>query len=120
RVRPRPGRLTATGALALGLAVTLVVLLFPGGHGSLPAPVAAVTRYAETVPPVHRPGPGPGEQAAPVQGGHPVTATANGHPIVVRARRLGGTQGVVGASGRPFPMPPRAHGPAPGGMALRA
>src|SRR5262252_5417957 len=63
--------LAAAGAVALGLAVTLVVLLFPGGHGSLPAPVAAVARYAETVPPVHQPGPGPGERAAPVQVGHP-------------------------------------------------
>lgn len=117
RVRPRPGRLTAAGALALGLAVTLVVLLFPGGHGSLPAPVAAVTRYAETVPPLHRPGPGPGEQAAPVQVGHPVTVTANGHPIVVRTWRLGGTEVVVATSGRPFPMPPGAHGTSAGGMA---
>src|SRR5262249_35671005 len=117
RARPRPGRLTAAGAPALGLAGSLAVLLFPGGHGSLPAPVAAVTRYAETVPPLHRPGPGPGEQAAPVQVGHPVTVTANGHPIVVRTWRLGGTEVVVATSGRPFPMPPGAHGTSAGGMA---
>src|SRR5262249_54801747 len=117
RGRPRTGPPPPAAALALGLAAPLGVLSCPAGPPSRPAPVAAVTRYAEAVPPVHRPGPGPGEQAAPVQVGHPVTVTAAGHPIVVRTWRLGGTEVVVATSGRPFPMPPGAHGTSAGGMA---
>src|SRR5262249_28039919 len=91
RVRPRPGRLTAAGALALGLAVTLVVLLFPGGHGSLPAPVAAVTRYAETVPPPHRPRPGPGAPArtGPGRAGRAGAGRSPGHGDSKRASHRG-------------------------------
>jgi hypothetical protein len=108
----------AAGTLALGLAVTLVVLLLPGGGASMPAPVAAVARYAETIPPpAHQAGPGTGEQAAPVKVGHPVTMTAGGYHIVVRTWRLGGTEVVVATSGQPFPMPPGAQGTSSGGMA---
>src|SRR5215813_13187716 len=46
-------RLAGAGAVAAGLVVTLMVLLLPGGHqaGSVPAAVAAVTRYAQAIPP---------------------------------------------------------------------
>src|SRR6266516_724010 len=81
-VRPRRSWLAAAGTLALGLAVTLVVLLVPGGHASMPAPVAAVAGYAETMPPpAHQYGLGTGEQAAPVEVGHPVTMTAGGQQL---------------------------------------
>jgi hypothetical protein len=122
--RPRGGErlhrgwLAAAGALALGLAVTLVVLLLPGGRAGMPAPVAAVARYAETVPPpAHQAGLGSGEQAAPVEVGHPVAMTAGGHHIVIQTWRLGGTEVVVATSGQPFPMPPGAQGTSGGGMA---
>src|SRR5215469_5222138 len=48
--RMRRGPLAAGGALALSLAITLVVLLVPGGRPGMPAPVAAVAHYAETMP----------------------------------------------------------------------
>jgi hypothetical protein len=117
RVRPRRPWLAA-GALALGLAVTLMVLLPAGGRASMPAPVAAVARYARTMPPpAHRAGPGTGERAAPAEVGRPVTMTAGGQHIVVRTWRLGGTEVVVATSGQPFPMPPGARGTSGGGMA---
>src|SRR5712691_2127847 len=51
-------RLAGAGAVAVGLAVTLLVLLVPGGRASLPASVAAVARYAQAVPPpAGQPGP---------------------------------------------------------------
>ena len=54
----RPGnrlgwqRIAGAGVLVAGLAVTLAVLLFPGGPQtrSVPAAVAAVARYAEAIP----------------------------------------------------------------------
>jgi hypothetical protein len=117
-VRLRRSWLAAMGAFALGLAVTLVVLLLPGGHAGMPASVAAVARYAETMPPpAHQGAPGAGEQAAPVEVGHPVTMTAGGHHIVVRTWRLGGTEVAVATSGQPFPMPSSARGTSGGGMA---
>ena len=118
RVRLRRSWLAAAGTLTLGLAVTLVVLLVPGGRASMPAPVAVVARYAETMPPpAHRAGLGTGEQAAPVAVGYPVTMTAGGHHIVVRTWRLGGTEVVAATSGQPFPMPPGGHGVLGAGMA---
>ena len=116
-VRPRLRWIAAATAVTAGLAVT-VALVAPGGRAPLPAPVAAVARYAEAVPrSAHYPGPGTGGQAAPVEVGHPVTVTAGGHPMVVRTWRLGGTEVVVATSGRPFPMPPGAQGTSGGGMA---
>ena len=119
-VRRRWRRLAGAGALALGLAVTFLVLLLPGGRASMPAPVAAVARYAQTMPPAWQPEPGTGWRTAPVEVGHPVTLTAGGQPIVVRTWRLGGTEAVVAVSGRPFPMPPGAQGASGGGMAWSA
>jgi len=117
-VRLRRSRLAAAGTLALGLAVTLVVLLVPGGRASMPAPVAAVARYAETMPlPAHRAGPGTGGQAPRVEVGNPVMMTVGGQHIVVRTWRLGGTEAVVATSRQPFPMPPGAQGTSGGGMA---
>jgi anti-sigma factor RsiW len=130
RTSPRPPRrgvrlgwrrLAGAGTLALGVAVTVGVLLMPGGRASMPAAVAAVARYAETVPPpAQQPEPGTGPRAAPVEVGPPVTITAGGQRIVVRTWRLGGTEAVVAVSGRPFPMPPGAQGMSGGGMAWSA
>ena len=120
-VRQRWRRLAGAGILALGAAVTAVVLLVPGGQAGMPAAVAAVARYAETVPPPARqPEPGTGPRAAPVEVGVPVTITAGGQRIVVRTWRLGGTEAVVAVSGRPFPMPPGAQGMSGEGMAWSA
>jgi hypothetical protein len=84
----------------------------------MPASVAAVARYAETMPPpAHQAGPSVGEQAAPVEVGHSVTMTAGGHQIVMRTWRLGGTEVVVATSGQAFPMPSGARGTSGGGMA---
>src|SRR5215472_18835307 len=47
-VRLRWRRLAGAGAVALGVAVTIGVLLMPGGRASMPAAVAAIARYAET------------------------------------------------------------------------
>jgi anti-sigma factor RsiW len=106
------------GAGAVGLAAVTVVLVMPGGRASMPAAVAAVAGYAETVPPpAQQPGPGTGPRAAPVQVGAPVTITVGGQPIVVRTWQLGSTVAVVAESGRPFPMPPGAQGMSGGGMA---
>ena len=113
-------RLAGAGAVAAGLVITLMVLLFPGGRqaGSVPAAVAAVARYAQVIPPPT------GEQhpqhAAPVEVGQPVTVTAGGQRIVLRTWRLGGTEAVVAVSGRPFPMPARARGMSGRGMAWSA
>jgi len=93
------------------------VLLLPGGRAGMPAPVAAVARYAETMPPARQPEPSTGWPTTPVPVGHPVTLTAGGQRIVVRTWRLGGTEAVVAVSGRPFPMPPGAQGASGGGMA---
>jgi hypothetical protein len=127
RQRPRRGglprwhRLAGAGALALGLAVTLAALLLPDGRASVPAAVAAVARYAQTVPPPARqPEPGGGPRTGPIEVGRPVTMTADGQRIVVRTWRLGGTEAVVAVSDRPFPMPPGAQGAPGGGMAWSA
>jgi hypothetical protein len=120
-VRQRWRRLAGAGTLALGAAVTAVVLLMPGGRASMPAAVAAVARYAETVPPpAQQPELGTGPRAGPVEVSPPVTITAGGQRIVVRTWRLGGTEAVVAVSGRPFPMPTGAHGMSGGGMAWSA
>lgn len=125
--RARPGRrlrwrpLAAGGALAAGVVVALVVLLLPGGHqtGSVPAAVAAVARYAQTVPaPV--PDQHPNGRARPVEVGHPVTVTAGGQRIVLRTWRLGGTEAVVAVSDQPFTRPAHAQGESGGGMAWSA
>src|SRR5258706_67081 len=74
--RARPDRrllqgLAGAAALAVGLAVTLVVLLLPGGPAVVPAAVAAVARYAQAVPPPAR-DQHPGARVAPVEVGRPV------------------------------------------------
>jgi anti-sigma factor RsiW len=124
--RPRPrvwlrqGVLAAVGALALAAAAALAVLDLPGGRAGMPAPVAAVARYAEALPhPVHQPKPSEGGQAA-VELGRPVTLAAGGQRIIVRTWRLGGIEVVVATSGRPFPMPRGAQGTPSGGMAWSA
>src|SRR5215470_4061569 len=91
--RQRPGQgmrlrwrwLAAAGGLAATAAVTVAVLL-PSGRetGATPAAVAAVARYAQTVPPARHPGPGPGWPGAPVEVGHPVTVAAGGQQMVLR------------------------------------
>ena len=123
--RPRDGVrlgwrwLTAAGALAAAVAVTVAVVLLPGGGqaGSMPAAVAAVARYAQTIPPAPHPGPGPGR---PVEVGRPVTVTAGGQRMVLRVWQLGRVEAVVAVSAQPFPMPAPAHGVTSGGMAWTA
>ncbi len=124
RPRARPGRrrawwrLAGAGTLATGLAVTLLVVILPGGHqaGRVPEAVMAVVRYARAIP--ASPGgqhPPPGGRPAPVEIGRPVTVTADGQQIVMRTWRLGGTEAVVAVSGQAFPMPPgAASAPGPG------
>ena len=91
------------------------------GHqaGSVPPAVAAVTRYAQTIPAPqgkqHLP---PGGRAVPV--GRPVTVTAGGQQIVMQTWRLGGTKAVVAVSAQPFPRPARAQRMSGGGMAWTA
>ena len=117
-IRLRRSWIAAAGALAVGLAVTLVVLLLPAGRATMPAPVAAVAHYAETLrSPGHQAGLGTGEHAAPLRVGHPVTITAGGHRIVLRTWRLAGIEVAEARSGQPFPMPPGARGMTGGGMA---
>jgi anti-sigma factor RsiW len=113
--------LAAAGALAATVAVTVAVLL-PSGHeaGTMPAAVAAVARYAQTVPPARRPGPGPGRPGAPVEVGHPVTVAAAGQQMVLRTWRLGTVEAVVAVSAQPFAMPASAHGVTGPGMAWTA
>jgi hypothetical protein len=126
RPQGRPGRrqawwrLAGAATLAAGLAVTLLMVLLPGGRqtGSMPAAVAAVARYAQAVPPPAREQPAhPGGPAAPVQVGRPVTVTVGGQQILMRTWRLGGTEAVVAVSGQPFPMPPGAASMSGAGMA---
>ena len=120
-VRLRWRRLAGAGTLALGVAVTVGVLLMPGGRASMPAAVAAVARYAEKVPPpIRQPETGPGPRVGPVEVGSPVTITAGGQRIVIRTWRLGRTEAVTAVSGQPFPMPPGAQGMSGGGMAWSA
>jgi anti-sigma factor RsiW len=111
--------LAGAAALAVGLAVTLVVLLLPGGRAVVPAAVAAVARYAQAVPPPAR-DQHPGARVAPVEVGRPVIVTAGGQRIVMRTWRLGATEAVVAVSGQPFPMPDRAQAVPGGGMAWSA
>ena len=90
-VRRRWRRLAGAGTLALGAAVTAVVVLMPGGRASMPAAVAAVARYAETVPPpAQQLEPGRGPRAVPVEVSPPVMITAGGQRIVLRTWRLAG------------------------------
>jgi anti-sigma factor RsiW len=103
--------LAAAGGLAATVAVSVAVLLPSGrGTGATPAAVAAVARYAQTVPPARHPGPGPGRPGAPVEVGHPVTVAAGGQQMVLRVWRLGDVEAVVAVSAQPFAMPARAHG----------
>jgi len=126
RQSARPGRrlrwrrIAGAGALAAGLAVTLIVFLLPGGRqtGSVPAAVAAVARYARAVPSPAQPY--PDRRAAPVPVGRPVTVTAGGQQVVMRTWRLGGVEAVVAVSGRPFLRPPGAADASGGGMAWSA
>src|SRR6516164_7605220 len=116
-------RLAGAGVLAAGVAITLMLILLPGGHqaGGIPAAVAAVARYAQTIPsPAADQHPYSGGRAAPVEVGRPVTVAAGGQRIVLRTWRLGGTEVVVAVSGQPFPMPAQAQGMAGGGMAWSA
>jgi hypothetical protein len=120
-VRPRWGWLAGAGTLAAGLAVIVMVLLLPGGRAGVPAAVAAVARYAETIPaPALQPEPHRGHRAAPVEVGRPVTVTAGGQRILVRTWQVDGVEAVVAVSGQPFPMPPGAQGMPGGGMAWSA
>lgn len=120
--RPRRRWLAVAGTLAAALAVTLAVLLLPGGAtGSVPAAVGAVARYAEKVlPAAGGPRSRPGGRAAPVEVGGPATLTAGRQRIVVRTWRLGGVYAVVAVSGLPFPMPASAQGISGSGMAWSA
>ena len=121
RMRLRWHWLAGAGTLAAGLAVTLMVVLLPGGRASVPAAVAAVARYAEAIaPPAWQQTPGMGQRATPVEVGRPVTLTAGRQKIVVRTWRLGRVEAVVAVSGRPFPMPSGAQGASSGGMAWSA
>ena len=110
--------LAGAGTLAAAAAAT-VALLLPGGRetADIPAAVAAVAHYAETVPPAPHPGAGPGGPAAPVEVGQPVRVAAGGQQMVLRVWRLGRTEAVVAVSSRPFPMPTRARGAGGQGMA---
>ena len=113
-------RLAGAGAVAGGLAVTLIVLLLPGGRqaGSVPAAVAAVARYAQALsPPTGDQHP---QRAAPVEVGRPVTVTVGEQRIVLRTWRLGGAEAVVAVSDHPFPMPASARGVSGRGMAWSA
>jgi len=115
--------LAGAGSLAVGVVATLAIVLLPGGRSaeSMPAAVAAVAHYAQTVrEPAGEPYPQPGWRAAPVEVGHPVMVTAGGQRIVLRTWRLGGTEAVVAVSGQSFPMPASAVGAAGGGMAWSA
>jgi hypothetical protein len=121
RARLRWRWLAGAGALAATVAVTVAVLLLPGGReaASMPASVAAVARYAETVSARHQEA-GSGRAAAPVEVGRPVTVAAGGQRMVLRVWRLGRVKAVVAVSARPFPMPSRARGVTGGGMAWTA
>src|SRR5260370_27283746 len=119
RRRARPGRrlrgrwLAAAGTGAAALLVTLIVSLVPGGYQaqSVPAAVAAVARYARTVPsPAVAPGAHPDRQVVPVGVGRPVTVTAGGQQIVVRTWPLGSPQAGWAGSCRPLSLPARAPG----------
>jgi anti-sigma factor RsiW len=122
RARLRWHWLAGAGAVAAAVAVAVAVLLLPGGREApaMPAAVAAVARYAETIPPAPGQGPGPGGPAAPVEVGHPVTVAAGGQRMVLRTWRLGDVEAVVAVSAQPFAMPARARGMAGPGMAWTA
>jgi len=113
--------LVGAGAVAAAVAAAVAGLL-PGGResGSMPAAVAAVARYADTVPAAAHPGPGPGGLAVPVEVGHPVTVAAGGQRMVLRTWRLGRVEAVVAVSAQPFPMPARARSMTGPGMAWTA
>jgi hypothetical protein len=110
--------LAAAGAVAAAVAVT-VALLVPGGPetGSMPAAVAAVARYAKTIPATWQQEPGSQPAGTPVEVGHPVSLAAGGQQMVLRVWRLGRVEVVVAVSGQPFPMPARARGVTGPGMA---
>ena len=115
--------LAGAGMVAAGVAITLTLILLPGGHQAdgLPAAVAAVARYAQAISSQagdqHSPSVG---RAAPVEVGRPVTVTAGGQRIVLRTWRLGGAEAVVAVSDHPFAMPGRAQRVSNGGMAWSA
>src|SRR5215472_12451776 len=111
--------LAAAAALAVGLAVTVTMLLLPAGQQGVPAAVAVVVRHAELVLP---PAPPPGQElrARPVQIGQPVTMTAGRQRIEVRTWRLGRIEAVVAVSRQPFAMPHGADGVPGAGMAWTA
>jgi hypothetical protein len=113
-------RLVGAATFAVAAAIALTMVLLPGGHqtGRVPAAVAAVARYAQTIALPARGQPSYSGQAVEV--GRPMTVTAGGQRIVVRTWRLGGTEAVVAVSGQPFPMPARAQGVAGRGMAWSA
>jgi len=115
--------LAGAGMIAAGVAITLTLILLPGGHqaGGLPAAVAAVARYAQAIPsPAGAQHSHTGGRAAPVEVGRPVTVTAGGQRIVLRTWRLGGAEAVVAVSDHPFPVPGRAQRVTSGGMAWSA
>lgn len=113
--------LAGAGTLAAGLAAAVLLVLLPTGHPGVPAPVAAVARYAAAIPPPARPPePGASQRPAPVKVGHPVTMTAGGQRIVVATWRVDGVDAAVAVSGRPFPMPPGGEAGSGAGMAWSA
>jgi len=118
--RARWQQRAGAAALALGLAITLLVVLLPGGPGtpSVPAAVTAVARYAQAVrSQEHFHG---GTMGVPVAVGRPVTVTIRGQRIEMRTWRLGSAEAVIAVSGQPFPMPAGAHAASGGGMAWSA
>jgi len=121
--RPRWQRLAGAGTLAAALTVTLLALLLPAGYqaGGVPAAVAAVTRYAQTIPaPPQKQRLPPVGLPVPVAVGRPATVTAGGQQIVMRTWRMGRTEVVVAVSAQPFPMPAHAQGVSGRGMAWTA
>jgi hypothetical protein len=112
----RGGRLRwlAAAGAAAGLAITLLVLLVPGGRDTTPAVVAAVARYAAALP---LPRSGAGQGVTPVEVGRPVTVVVGGQRIVMRTWRLGRAEAVVAVSSEQFPVPPGARTQSGAGMA---
>src|SRR5258707_10946294 len=88
-------RLAVAGALAASLVITLVPALLLGGRPirSVPKAVAAVARYAQTIPPPARPHQAhSGGGAAPRGGGPPARVAAGGPRVGAGRRRAGGAQ----------------------------
>ena len=121
--RLRWRRLASVAAVVVAAAVTLLVFALPRARetGSVPAAVAAVARYAQTVlSPAHVSPADPGGRPAAVEIGHPVTVAEGGQRIVMTTWRLDGAEAVVAVSSTPFPMPSGARRVSGAGMAWSA